>query len=114
MEEKLDKIIGLLEQIAEIERTPSKSSGAKWSEAETDKLLELFEAGYSTGRITVLLSKEFNTLRSVYAVNLKIIEQIKSRRPVDDEYVVAVKKSNFKKSDNTTDGVYDNLSDPPW
>lgn len=111
MEEKLNKIIGLLEEIAEINNIPVKSSSLNWCEAERTTMMELYYQGYSTSKIAILLSKEFNTKRSTYAINLAVVEHIKkeeaSKRKTLKAPVIEVKEPK-----SILDGIYD--EEPPF
>jgi len=111
MEEKLNKIIGLLEEIAEINNIPVKSSGLNWCEAERTAMMELYYQGYSTSKIAIMLSKEFNTKRSTYAINLAVVDYIKKEASIQ-RGTLEVPIAEVKNPKNILDGIYD--EEPPF
>lgn len=126
MEEKLDTIIELLGELAEIYRTPTKSSGSPWTQEEKDRVYDLFISGVSTGRITSTINKEFHSSRSVYAVNCyvkQLIEEkarerfLKDIGPVFEDFKEEKprrKKSTFKTGiDEDDKPIMDRIYDDP-
>lgn len=121
MDEKLDKIIDLLSEIACLEKIPYKSSGNAWSEAEETRVLKSFEEGFNTAKIAIMLDEEFQTRRSVYAIHCKIKELYSMGKRESEQYLIKYdetprrkRKSSFKPEEDCKpimDSIYD---EPPF
>lgn len=103
MEEKLDKVIWLLERL--VEQSSHSAQFTYWSLEEETYLLEKWDEGLVAYEIALALSNKFGTSRSSSA----ILSRYKQLRPVSSKPVA----SSFKKKvrDTDTSGVYD---DAPW
>ena len=122
MEEKLGTIIELLGELAEIYRTPTKSSGSPWTQEEKDRVYNLFMSGVSTGRITSTINKEFHSSRSVYAVNCyvkQLIEEkarerfLKDMGPIFEEEKPKRKKFNTAGIEEEDKPIMNRIYDDP-
>lgn len=95
MEEKLDRIIELLEKMEYNSRT--YKGYALWSEEQDELLIDLFEKGASNKLIISRIKEAFNVDRTEGAINsrarkLGLTRVVVEQTPISEENVSKLKK----------------------